>query len=57
MADGFGFVHSSFACFHAPETSFAWRFPNSVIIIWAIGLLAGTFVSKSAEPLLEGSAS
>ncbi|KAK5311282.1 hypothetical protein LTR93_011775 [Exophiala xenobiotica] len=32
-----------FACFHASETSFAWRFPNAVLINWCLSLLVGSF--------------
>ena len=33
-----------YGCFWAPNSSFSWRFPQAVIIIWATLLLAGTFV-------------
>ncbi|KAK5053686.1 hypothetical protein LTR84_001647 [Exophiala bonariae] len=28
----------------AVDTSFGWRFPNAIIIVWAVLLLAGTFI-------------
>lgn len=34
---------TSFGCFWASGTSFGWRFPNAVIVLWALLLLAGTF--------------
>lgn len=34
---------TSFGCFWASGTSFGWRFPNAVIVFWALLLLAGTF--------------
>ncbi|KAK6368175.1 hypothetical protein LTS17_009916 [Exophiala oligosperma] len=32
-----------FACFHASETSFGWRFPNAVLVILALCVLGGSF--------------
>ncbi|KAK4946199.1 hypothetical protein LTR10_014711 [Elasticomyces elasticus] len=32
-----------FACFHASGSSFGWRFPNAVLLIFALCVLAGTF--------------
>ena len=38
-------MEDRFACFWASsETSFGWRFPNAVIIVWALLLLGGTFI-------------
>lgn len=34
----------SYGCYWAPGSSFSWRFPQAVIIIWALLLLAGTFI-------------
>ncbi|CAK7234719.1 hypothetical protein SBRCBS47491_009044 [Sporothrix bragantina] len=32
-----------FACYHTPGSTFAWRFPFSLVILWSICLMAGTF--------------
>ncbi|CAK7205379.1 hypothetical protein SEUCBS139899_008149 [Sporothrix eucalyptigena] len=32
-----------FACYFTPSSTFAWRFPFSVVILWSLCLLAGTF--------------
>ncbi|KAE8441595.1 hypothetical protein EG329_004644 [Mollisiaceae sp. DMI_Dod_QoI] len=32
-----------FGCFFESVSSFSWRFPNAVLIIWALCLLGGTF--------------
>ncbi|OCT49367.1 Sugar transporter family protein [Cladophialophora carrionii] len=36
-----------FGCFHAPDTTFSWRFPNAVLVLLGIILMIGTFFSKS----------
>ena len=46
-----------FGCFNASSTSFGWRFPNAVLLLLALLVLAGTFfgmfISVSSENTTE----
>lgn len=41
-------------CYFAPDTTFSWRFPNAVLVILALMLLAGTFFSEFHNLYLAG---
>ncbi|KAI1624494.1 general substrate transporter [Exophiala viscosa] len=43
-----------FACYYAADSTFGWRFPNAVVVLWAVLLLVGTlFVPESPRWLVQ----
>ncbi|KAH0837150.1 hypothetical protein AYO21_04611 [Fonsecaea monophora] len=43
-----------FGCFHAPSTTFSWRFPNAVLCLLGLVLITGTFfIPESPRWLLQ----
>ncbi|TAQ87226.1 hypothetical protein B7494_g4450 [Chlorociboria aeruginascens] len=43
-----------FGCYHASGSTFGWRFPNAVLILWSLCLLGGTFFVPESPRWLIG---